>query len=111
MVPQCDLNPNPLFNYPFIADLVKGQLNVKVMPFPTSAVQPYMHSKMIMVDKKTFYVGSVNFSRSSTLFARELGIILTNDSVAAEILNYFELDWKTSVAPVPPAAGVCPQLN
>jgi len=93
IVPMCDKNSNPAFNYKFIPDLVTRGVQVKVMPFPETAQHPYMHSKMILVDNTYAYVGSINFSFNSVMKARELGIIFGVPQLAAQIESIFELDW------------------
>lgn len=100
IVPRCDLNDNPTHNYPFSKALVQQGVIVQMMPSPSDANQPYMHSKMIVADDNFVYVGSVNFSKNSTQYARELGIIFPDLKTAQAISNYFEEDWKVSV-PVP----------
>ncbi len=97
LVPLCDKNPNPLHNVKYIQQMMKHGILAQVMPEVSTALQPYMHSKMILVDHKNIYIGSVNFSKNSTQKARELGIIFSNQKIAAQIQNYFEQDWKQSI--------------
>src|SRR5262249_46915944 len=89
IVPECDLG-NPLFNYPFLAKL--AGVDIHVEHSGNSVEQPYMHSKMMMADGKTIYIGSINLTFNSILNDRELGIIFTNDPVANQLATEFETD-------------------
>jgi cardiolipin synthase len=111
IVPQCDKNINPLFNYPFINKLILGNIDVRVMPDPSSKEHPYMHSKMILVDQKSAYIGSINFSNNSLLRSRELGILFNDADAVQKVEQEFERDWKVSVIPVPLKQGFCPPLE
>ncbi|MBC7539840.1 MAG: hypothetical protein H7281_13545 [Bacteriovorax sp.] len=111
IVPQCDKNKNPLFNYPFINRLSQGNVDVRVMPHPSSKDRPYMHSKMILIDERRAYIGSINFSNNSILRARELGIVFNDEDAIQKIDEEFTRDWRVSIAPVPLKQGFCPELN
>lgn len=111
VVPMCDKNPNPLYNLPAARRLEQAGADVRVMPAPESADQPYMHSKMILADGQTAYVGSVNFSASSTTKARELGIIFANASAAAQIRAIFDADWQHAVPPPDEAVARCTDVH
>ena len=93
IVPMCDKNSNPAFNYKFIPALAAHGIHVKVMSFPETPTQPYMHSKMILVDNTYAYVGSINFSFNSVMKSRELGIIFAVPPIASQIAALFETDW------------------
>lgn len=54
---------------------------------------PYMHAKMIVVDDKKAYVGSVNYSDGSMDLNRELGIIFTDQNIITQLNNQFASDW------------------
>ncbi|HEY1558588.1 MAG TPA: phosphatidylserine/phosphatidylglycerophosphate/cardiolipin synthase family protein [Kofleriaceae bacterium] len=99
IVPMCDKNPNPLYNLPAARALAGEGADARVMPAPETPDTPYMHSKMILVDGATAYVGSVNFSANSTTKARELGIIFANAPAAAQIRTIFDADWAHAVPP------------
>ena len=70
------------------------------MPFPASPEIPYVHAKVIVVDKKTTFLGSENFSMNSLLNARELGIIFKDTEIQTRINSLYESDWLQTV-PVP----------
>ena len=70
-----------------------------MMPAPETPETPYMHSKMILADGETAYVGSVNFSVNSTTKARELGVIFANPPAAAKIRELFDADYAHAVPP------------
>lgn len=111
LVPECDKNSDPLFNYDFMDQLKAKGVQVRVMPAPESPLHPYMHSKLILVDGKTAYTGSINFSRNSTSSARELGVIFTDAKAVAEMQSLFERDWKVSVEPKNPRPDFCPKMH
>ena len=109
IVPMCDKNADPNFNYPHAVQLSGRGVKVKMMPAPESPAQPYIHSKMIQVDGGVAsYVGSINFSVNSTMHARELGVIFANQAAADGIMATFDDDWNASVVP-PEAAPACPR--
>jgi hypothetical protein len=56
IVPLCDENPNPAFNYAPSKELLDGGAQVKMMPSPATAATPYMHQKMILVDGHAVYI-------------------------------------------------------
>ena len=91
----------------FAQQLAGKGVDVRMMPAPETADTPYMHSKMILVDGKLAYVGSVNFSVNSTTKARELGIIFANDAVAGQIHTVFDADWAHAIAPPKERANQC----
>lgn len=108
IVPMCSKNLNPKLNFPHLKNLAAYGVQTKVMPYPESVEHPYMHSKMLIADGLTAYVGSVNFSRNSTSKARELGILFSEKKPITEMLNIFERDWNSAVS-VPDADSVnCP---
>lgn len=96
IVPECDLG-NALFDYPYLAQL--SGANVHVEHDGDSVQQPYMHSKMMLVDGETVYIGSINYSQNSINNDRELGAIFTNSSVSTQLANEFETDWNRSQTP------------
>jgi phosphatidylserine/phosphatidylglycerophosphate/cardiolipin synthase-like enzyme len=108
IVPQCVLGANGPRNYGFFATLKNG-VQYRVMPHPSSARQPYMHGKMIVLGNGRAYLGSVNFSKNSTRGNRELGIILTSATVSQQLEQLFDADWRQSAeVPDPAATPQCP---
>jgi len=107
IVPMCDKNPNPLYNLPAARELAAAGADARVMPAPETPDTPYMHSKMILADGATAYVGSVNFSANSTTKARELGVIFANAHAAAQIRAIFDVDWAHAVPPPADADARC----
>jgi cardiolipin synthase len=109
IVPMCDQNVKPLYDYIFLSRLTAKGVQAKVMPYPPSPSQPYMHSKMILVDGQRLYIGSVNFSTNSMAQARELGILI---SPSAEIRNTieaaFDQDWNAAAAIPAQLPDFCP---
>jgi cardiolipin synthase len=96
IVPECNLG-NALMNYPHLAQL--QDVKVHVEHDGNTDQQPYMHSKMMMVDGKTMYIGSINYSFNSTQKDRELGVIFANANTASDLSREFETDWNRSQMP------------
>lgn len=59
--------------------------------------KPYVHAKMMLIDDKYLYVGSINFSANSMDENRELGIIVTNREAIDLFTSQFEKDRNVSV--------------
>lgn len=55
--------------------------------------KPYVHAKMMLIDDKYLYVGSVNFSDNSMDKNRELWIIVTNREAIESFKKQFAVDW------------------
>jgi len=53
----------------------------------------YIHAKLILVDRRTVFIGSQNFSRQSLLYNRELGIVTQNPELAAAAEHTFDGDF------------------
>jgi cardiolipin synthase len=53
----------------------------------------YIHAKLILVDRRTVFIGSQNFSRQSLLYNRELGIVAANPELAAAAEHTFDGDF------------------
>lgn len=68
--------------------LLQNKVEVKTLS------SPYLHSKLIIVDNKNAYVGSINFTSHSLDQNRELGIILSSKDVLNGLLKTFESDWQ-----------------
>ncbi|GHO84290.1 cardiolipin synthase [Dictyobacter formicarum] len=56
----------------------------------------YMHAKIIIVDQLKAFVGSENISAASLEKNRELGIIVTDNSVINALNQTFQTDWLAS---------------
>ena len=56
----------------------------------------YMHAKIMVVDGKTAFVGSENISAQSLDQNRELGIIVSDQSVLNTLQQTFQQDWGVS---------------
>ena len=100
MTSLCGLGMDPSFAFSHLNQLLGFGVNVQVMPFPASPEIPYVHAKVIVVDKKTTFLGSENFSMNSLLNARELGIIFKDTEIQTRINSLYESDWLQTV-PVP----------
>jgi cardiolipin synthase len=65
---------------------------VQVRTYPANAAL-YIHAKLILVDRRTLFIGSQNFSRQSLLYNRELGIVAENPALAAAAEHTFDSDF------------------
>lgn len=75
-----------------VSELIKSGILVKVIS------SPYIHAKLILIDDKTAYVGSINLSSQSMDENRELGIILS-EAKSINLLNQtFDLDWSKAAS-------------
>ncbi len=55
---------------------------------------PYLHAKLILVDGKRAYVGSVNLTQNSFDQNREVGIIVSQPEIVQRFLTIFDRDWQ-----------------
>ncbi|MGZ3797801.1 MAG: phospholipase D-like domain-containing protein [Pseudobdellovibrionaceae bacterium] len=99
LTPGCIPGDNPLRNRQYLEAMGASGIQNRVMAAISDSVHPYMHAKMIIVDNKTFYIGSENFSYNSLEKARELGIITDNNELSTQLENVFAQDWQESVSP------------
>lgn len=97
MTSLCSLGMDPSFAFNHLNQLIGIGVTVQVMPFPASPKIPYIHAKVIVVDKKMTFLGSENFSMNSLLNARELGIIFEDSEIQKRINSLFESDWIQTV--------------
>jgi phosphatidylserine/phosphatidylglycerophosphate/cardiolipin synthase-like enzyme len=108
IVPMCDLNDDPLRDYPFLDSLRRGGVRARVMPYPATPRQPYMHAKMMVADGRSAYVGSVNYSVNSTTLARELGLLFSEPELISALAATFARDWQAAVDVPAPPPSYCP---
>jgi phosphatidylserine/phosphatidylglycerophosphate/cardiolipin synthase-like enzyme len=102
IIPQC--SGNNTNNYAALKKLSGVQTHVE--HDGKSLDQPYLHAKMIVVDGKLNYIGSINFSYNSTQKSRELGVIFYDTDIGGKLSSEFKTDWNRSVAPAdPPECG------
>ncbi len=107
ITPQCVLG-NALLDYPALDQLASRGVSTRIMQNLQTARNPYMHSKMILVDNAVAYVGSINFTGNSMEKAREAGIIFINSKATQTIRTEFDADWSNSIAvPKPVPANYC----
>ncbi len=53
----------------------------------------YIHAKVVVVDNRYVYIGSINMSDNSINNDREIGIIIDNPQIAKKIVAKFNTDW------------------
>jgi len=110
VVPECDLNPNPYYNFPALYDLAAVGGQIRVTMNPSSPTAPYMHAKAIVIDHKIAFVGSQNFSFTSLTKARELGVVFANQKSIQNLESYFEKDWSAALPLPATTPTTCPKL-
>lgn len=76
-----------------INTIKRGGIEVKEDP------QLYMHAKIMIADGQRAFVGSENISTSSLERNRELGIIVSDQTVLVTLQQTFQQDWSVSQAP------------
>jgi phosphatidylserine/phosphatidylglycerophosphate/cardiolipin synthase-like enzyme len=101
ITPECDLNTNPLFNYPALYTLAKSGVENRLMPTPSTPQTPYMHAKTLVIDSRVAFLGSENFSFNSLSQAREIGVVFSSPNLVLGLDNVFGQDWLKS-RPLPP---------
>ncbi len=69
-------------------------------------LDPYIHAKMFVIDGKTAFVGSENFSTNSLDFNRELGITFDDPALVARLSKVFETDWNKGTKEAFPTSGL-----
>ncbi len=57
---------------------------------------PFVHAKVIVVDRSAAYVGSINFSETSLDKNREVGIIVSDKAVVKKIVDKFYEDFENA---------------
>jgi cardiolipin synthase A/B len=57
-----------------------------------------MHAKLVLVDGQRTFVGSQNFSAVSLDANREVGIIVADAAVVAQLASIAQSDWDTAQA-------------
>ncbi|KAG8198066.1 hypothetical protein JTE90_020899 [Oedothorax gibbosus] len=77
---------------------VKGAAKVRSLDFKKMLGAGVLHTKMFLIDKKHFYVGSANMDWRSLTQVKELGLVVYNCScLAQDIYKIFEVYWKLGV--------------
>lgn len=70
-----------------LKDLQENNISIKILD------KPEIHAKMILIDGKYLYIGSVNFSPSSMDKNREIWLLIKNPDVIAKIKEIFKADF------------------
>lgn len=63
--------------------------------------KPYVHTKMILIDKKILLLGSMNLSANSLDNNREIWILLIDAKLIEQFLSEFRADWEAIKHPSP----------
>jgi phosphatidylserine/phosphatidylglycerophosphate/cardiolipin synthase-like enzyme len=80
-----------------------GAAGVHVRLYPDLSSALYIHAKTIVVDGTKTYVGSINYSTSSMVYNRELGLITTSPAVTGAVAHAFAKWWASAPEVGPPA--------
>lgn len=70
----------------------------RIRLYPDSGPALYIHAKLIVVDGARAYVGSINYSTSSMVYNRELGLISTDRAVVGPVSQAFKKWWASAPA-------------
>jgi DNA/RNA endonuclease YhcR with UshA esterase domain len=70
-----------------LATLAKAGVKVGILK------SPYVHAKMIVSDSNYLFIGSENVSYTSMMQNREVGIILSNNSLISQAVSQFDDLW------------------
>jgi len=63
-----------------------------------SPKKPYIHAKAVLIDQKTLYLGSVNFTANSLDNNREIGVLFNpNSNIQAPFVNTFKKDFSVGL--------------
>jgi phosphatidylserine/phosphatidylglycerophosphate/cardiolipin synthase-like enzyme len=68
-------------------------VGAEVRTYPATKSSLYIHAKIIVADGAKVFVGSENFSAPSLDDNRELGIMMTNQTIIRPLVATFENDW------------------
>ena len=77
-----------------VRELMERNVNIRYSP----AEELYMHAKMINTGR-TVFIGSQNFSSTSLMKNREVGIIIRKGGLKRFAAAHFSSDWKKSYEP------------
>ncbi len=78
------------------AQLKSAGVHIRLYPYSAKAL--YIHAKTIVVDNKTAYVGSINYSTASLVYNRELGLVTSNPAVVMPVAQVWGHWW--AAAPI-----------
>jgi phosphatidylserine/phosphatidylglycerophosphate/cardiolipin synthase-like enzyme len=76
-----------------LARLAAANVGAEVRTYPATKSSLYIHAKVIVADGAKAFVGSENFSVTSLDDNRELGIMMTNQTIIRPLIATFENDW------------------
>ena len=70
-----------------IQDFKENNISIKILD------KPEIHAKLILVDNRYLYIGSVNFSPSSIDKNREIWLLIKNPEIVMQIKELFKADF------------------
>lgn len=76
---------------PYFLDALSHGVQIRVLE------NPYVHSKVMIIDGSSALVGSHNYSYTSLNLNREVGVVLTDSSNVGIIVSVFESDWNIGI--------------
>ncbi len=109
VTPLCDQNADPLRNVKPVLELDRKSVDARVIAPPATHDEPYPHAKMMIVDGKRAFLGSINFSENSLKHAREVGIVVDDHAAISAFSSAFESDWRFATPPPEKTDGLCPK--
>ncbi len=73
---------------PYFLDALEHGVQIRVLR------DPYVHSKLLIVDGEAALLGSQNYSYTSLDLNREVGIVLTDDANLERMTTVYSRDWQ-----------------
>jgi cardiolipin synthase len=106
IVPLSVRGSAPAYNEPSIVKLRQAGVDVHVTLGPApSPANPYMHAKTMVVDDRVAYLGSIDLQSEATVESRELGVLMSQRPLVAQLSGDFAAEWSNSQAPPLPVVS------
>jgi len=75
----------------YLNKLQRGGVKVRYL------AKPYIHAKAFLSDRKLGFIGSQNISAGSIEFNRELGVLVSDNTILQRLRNTFDKDWNAAL--------------
>lgn len=76
---------------PYFLDALSHGVQIRVLE------EPYVHSKVMVVDGSQALVGSHNYSYTSLNLNREVGVVISDSGNVGIIVSVYEQDWQNGI--------------